>query len=250
MSAQPAAAPTSAPSSTSSTKPPVTLDPTTHLDPGAYVRGTHGITIGEHTLIHPRVQLVAVRGPLSISDRCIIAEKSIIGGPIVQNSTSTTSATGSTNFNNKPETTTTTTTANSGSVNDEESDPVKTTISSNVYIHANSTIHAGATIQEAAVVEPHVTVLSGVTVGAHSKICAGVTVDRDVEEWTVVYGNGSIQRRRRKVTRDQQQPQQEGEAVDTDVVETMRLKAMDKEREGTVAILRMAARAATLAKKK
>ncbi|KAG9793396.1 hypothetical protein ABEF93_002200 [Exophiala dermatitidis] len=248
MSAQPAAAaPTSAPSSTSSTKPPVTLDPTTHLDPGAYVRGSHGITIGEYTLIHPRVQLVAVRGPLSISDRCIIAEKSIIGGAIVQTSTtSTTSATTNSGTTNKPETATATV-ASSG---DEESDPVKTTIASNVYIHANSNIHAGATIQEAAVVEPHVTVLSGITVGAHSKVCAGVTVDRDVEEWTVVYGNGSIQRRRRKVTQNQQQQQQEGEAVDTDVVETMRLKAMDKEREGTVAILRMAARAATLAKKK
>jgi serine acetyltransferase len=126
-----------------------------------------------------------------------------------------------------------------------ESDPVKTTIHSNVYIHPNSHIRAGATIKNAALIEPHVTIFPGVTVGSHAKICAGVTVDRDVEDWAVVYGNGEVKRQRK----------QHGSTVGddeehADLVETMRLKSMDKEREATMAILKMAARTATLAKKK
>jgi serine acetyltransferase len=113
-----------------------------------------------------------------------------------------------------------------------------------VYIHANSHIHAGAVVKASVLIESHVTVLANVTIGDHCKICAGATVDRDVEEWTVVYGNGDMKRRRKKRTKV-------GNIVedDSEVVETLRLKAMDTEREGTVALFRAAARA-SLAKKK
>lgn len=124
---------------------------------------------------------------------------------------------------------------------DDERDPVKTTISSNVFIHASSHIHAGATIKDAVVIEPHVTVLAGVTVGSHAKICAGITVDRDVDDWTVVYGNGDVKRRRKR--------KDEG-GEDAELVENLRLKAMDKEREGTVTLFRLASRMASAAKKK
>ena len=99
---------------------------------------------------------------------------------------------------------------------------------------------------DAVLIESHVTILQGVKIGAHSKICAGVTVDRDVEDWTIVYGNGEMRRRRRR-------PGNGAEADGVgqlEVVEAVRLKALDKEREGTVAILKTAARLASLARKK
>ncbi|EXJ95272.1 hypothetical protein A1O1_00392 [Capronia coronata CBS 617.96] len=240
MSSQPASvAPqttASTTSSSSSARPPVTLGQTTHLDPGAYVRGSHGITIGEQTLIHPRAQLIATHGPLSIGDRCIISEKSIIGGPLESPSTLPPASGSGSSLLPAPQ--------KPVDQDNDESDPMKTTIYPNVYIHAYSRVHAGATIKEAAVVEAHVTIFAGVTVGSHAKICAGVTVDQDVDDWTVVYGNGDVKRQRT----NGQSP--DVGAQHMEVVEAMRLKAMDKEREGTVAILKMAARMATLAKKK
>jgi acetyltransferase-like isoleucine patch superfamily enzyme len=232
---------TSATASTSS-RPPITLGHNTHLDPGAYARGTHAISLADNILVHPRAQLVAVHGPLSIGDRCIISEKCIIGGP-VPSSTDTTaksssapSAVGS----NPP-----TPLLEQPGDGDDEHDPVKTTIGQNVYIHASSQVHAGAMIGDGVLVEPHVTILANITVNAHAKICAGVTVDRDVEKWSVVYGNGDIKRRRKK------QSPSAGERDDNvELVETLRLKTMDKEREGTVALFRTAARMAAALKKK
>jgi hypothetical protein len=66
-----------------------------------------------------------------------------------------------------------------------------------------------------------------------------------VEDWTVVCGNGDVKRRRRKHAK-------EGTGADdgAQLVEMLRLKAMDTEREGTVALFRAAARMASLAKKK
>ncbi|KIW44476.1 uncharacterized protein PV06_02942 [Exophiala oligosperma] len=230
-------------STTSVTRPPVTVGQTTHLDPGAYVRGTHAITLGEHILIHPRSQLIGVHGPLSIGDKCIISEKAIIGGP-VQTSSSTTDSSG-----RPPGGSAQPSPLIGQEVDDDNSDidPVKTTIGSNVFIHASSQIQAGATIKDGVLIEPHVTVLAGVTVGSHAKVCAGVTVDHDVDEWCVIYGKGNIKRRRKQTGSNAADDDAAGHA---EAVETMRLKAMDKEREGTTTILKMAARMATMAKKK
>ncbi|KAI1610540.1 trimeric LpxA-like protein [Exophiala viscosa] len=211
-----------APQSTSSSRPPVSLGQTTHLDPGAYVRGSHAITLGEHSLVHPRAHLVAIHGPISIGDGCIISEKCVIGGP-VQGSASP-------GLPQSPET------------EHNESDPSKTTIGANVYIQANAQIHAGATIQDAVLIEAHAVVLLGVTVGSHAKVCAGVTLERDLEDWAVVYGHGDVKRSRK--------PSADAGAEQADLVETVRLKAMDKEREGTAAILKLASRMASVAKKK
>ncbi|KAK7894794.1 hypothetical protein LTR67_005533 [Exophiala xenobiotica] len=237
MSTQPAHPPSQ---STSSSRPPVTLGQTTHLDPGAYVRGTHAITLGEHVLVHPRSHLIAVNGPLLIGENCIISEKSVVGGP-VQNSSVVDAASKPSSGSAQPSPLL----AHGDEGDDEDADPVKTTIGSNCFIHASSQIHAGATIKDAALIEPHVTVLAGITIGSHAKVCAGILVDRDVEDWAVVYGNGNVKRQRK-----QPRSSTDVEAEHAEVVETMRLKAMDKEREGTTAILKMAARVATMAKKK
>ena len=221
-----------------SSRPPITLGQNSHLDPGAYARGTHAITLGDNTLVHPRAQLIALHGPLSINDNCIISEKCIIGGPVPNTSTTDPGSKAAASASNPP------TPLLDQTGDDDERDPVKTMIGSNVHMHASSQVHAGATVRDSVLIEPHVTIFANVTIGAHAKICAGVSVDRDVEEWTVVYGNGDVKRRRKK--------QVKNSTIDddpADLVETLRLKAMDKEREGTVALFRTA-RTATLAKKK
>lgn len=242
--------------SASTSKPPVTLPPSTHLDSGAYVRGTHAITLGEHNLIHARAQLVAIHGPLIICDRCIISEKCVVGGPVpavpapAPSSSTTTTSTPTTNTaENKNQ---------DGDEDDDEPDPVKTFIGSSVYLSPGSHVHAGATIHDAVILESNVSVLRGVTVGAHSKICAGVTVDHDVDAWTVVLGNGDVHRPRRRRKRQRRHSDtgldgEEGKDEDEDsveMIESLRLKAMDKEREGTVMIYRATLRMAGLAKKK
>ncbi|OAP59105.1 hypothetical protein AYL99_06403 [Fonsecaea erecta] len=249
MSSQPSTAHAASQSvSALSSRPPVTLGQTTHLDPGAYVRGTHAITVGEYDLVHPRAQLVAVHGPLSIGDKCIISEKCIIGGPVrgsggvSSDPASKTSNAAAGSRSNQPSPF-----VNQGGADDaddEERDPMKTVIHDCVYLHPSSQVHAGATIREGVLIESHVTILANVTVGAHAKICAGVTVDRNVADWTVVYGNGDMKRRRKIRSADEEEEDQ------TELVEKLRLKAMDKEREGTVSLLRAAARMASMAKKK
>jgi len=206
-----------------SSKPPVELPSTTHLDPGAYVRGTDAITLGDHTLVHPRAQLISVHGPLSIGDHCIISEKAIIAGPIPSTSTSTTG--------HSPDPST----LDPGAPGqDQDQDRSQTTIHSHVHIHPSATIYHNTTINSHAVIESHATILPSVSVGAHSKICPGITVDHDVPDWTVVYGAGDQRRRR----------------PPDSVVEAARLKSMDKEREAATVILRNAARMASLARKK
>ena len=79
-------------------------------------------------------------------------------------------------------------------------------------------------------------VAKGVRVGEHAKVCPGCVVDRDVRDWEVVYGDGQMRRKRHRA---------EGEAY-----ETSRLRSLDKEREGTVATLRMTAVRGAMAKKK
>ncbi|KEF57524.1 uncharacterized protein A1O9_05441 [Exophiala aquamarina CBS 119918] len=259
MPPQPTGPPTTATTTTTTTtttstsKPPVTLPPSTHLDSGAYVRGTHAITLGEDNLIHARAQLIAIHGPLIVSDRCIISEKCIIGGPVPvpapPSSTTTADAKAS------PSLGPATTPKSTGDDDDdeEEPDPVKTLLGNSVYIHAGAHVHAGATIQDAVILEPNVSVLAGVTVGAHSKVCAGLTVERDVAPWTVVMGNGDVHRRRgrgKKAPRPRDAEDDDDDGGLTALVETMRLQAMDKEREGTVLMYRTALRVATLAKKK
>ena len=221
-------------------RPPVTLGSGTHLDPGAYVRGRHAITLGENILVHPRAQLVAIHGPLLIGDKTIISEKCVIGGPVPSNSTIDPAP--KLSGSNPPSPL-----LSQGADNDER-DPVKTVVEQNVYIHASSHLHAGATIQAGVLIESHVTILANVTIGTHAKICAGVTVDRNVEDWTVVYGNGDIKRQRQKGIK-----KGDDESDDALLVEMLRLKAVDAEREGSVALLRAmgkTAKTASLAKKK
>jgi dynactin-6 len=202
-------------------KPPTDIHPTAHLDPAAYVLGTHPISIAPQVLIHPRARLISTHGPLIIDTGTIITERCIVGGPapapapILDPSTT----------NPAPGLPLTAEDADDAADDDL---PLKTTLGSSVLLHPSCTIHAGATLQASCIIEPHATVLPSVTIGSHAKVCAGVTVDRDVADWEVVLGDG---KQRRKRTPDP-------------AYEDVRLRALERDREGTMGLLREAAKKA------
>ncbi len=111
---------------------------------------------------------------------------------------------------------------------------VETTIGQNVVLGASAEIHAGARLGDASWMEPRVVVKKGVAVGNHSKICAGCIVDRSVANWAVVWGDG----RQRRIR------------IGADEPERGRLKALEREREATVGLLKAAAAKATLGKRR
>jgi tetrahydrodipicolinate N-succinyltransferase len=114
------------------------------------------------------------------------------------------------------------------------------------------------------VIEPNAIVYPGVSIGSHTKICANVVVTRDVPDWSVVYGNGSLRRSRKPprvppVARQQSEDGREAAGTEgiedsllwkrVEEAEMIRVKGLDREREATTVILRNAARAAVAAKR-
>jgi carbonic anhydrase/acetyltransferase-like protein (isoleucine patch superfamily) len=197
--------------SSAAAKAPVEIHPTAHLDPGAYVRGTHPILLGPGVLVHPRAMLVSIHGPLIINDGTVIMEKCVVGGPVPD-----AKDTPSTSMNL-----------------DLDSDPIKTVIGTNVLVMAHAQIHAGATIDNSSTVESYATIAKTGTIGEHSKVCPGAFVADRVRNWEVVLG-GVNQRRTR---------------IPLEELEQARLKAMQKDREATITVLRTSARAPILRKK-
>lgn len=214
---------TTTPTPTQPSKPPVTLHPTAHLDPGAYVRGTHAITISSDVLIHPRAHLISLHGPLFIDSGTIINEKTLIGGPPLPTNPSDTTT------NQEP--------------------LLQTNIGPNVCIGAHAQIHAGATLNEACSIDAHAIIHHNVTIGAHAKIGAQCVVDRDVGDGEVVFNNGRQGQVRRKKARHVVAVAVVGEAGNGDVVDKARLKALEVDRQVTVGLLRAAARASVARKK-
>ena len=105
-----------------------------------------------------------------------------------------------------------------------------------VLLHAASTINAGASIGDFSIVEPQAVIAGGVKVGAHAKVCAGCVVERDVRDWEVVLGDGEVMIRRKR--------------VEVQEYEDVRLKALGRDREGMVGLLRAAQRRALVGRKK
>ncbi|ETN37732.1 uncharacterized protein HMPREF1541_07355 [Cyphellophora europaea CBS 101466] len=267
----------SAPSTSAATssRPPVTLPPTTHLDPGAYIRGTHPITFGEHNLVHPRALLTTTTHPLHIGSNNIISEKATIGGSPTSNTTT-----------NPPAANAHTTTSISSPDPNPSASPslsqpstphlpppsspsiftAPTTLHSHVHIHPHAQISHSTTLHSYALVEPHAIIHPGITIGAHSKICANVNVTADVPEWTVVYGEGNQRRSRRPPNTTYTTASQENQGAGDEKnpsggdsgrgpwkrieeAEAVRIRGTDKEREATSILLRNAARAAVAAKR-
>lgn len=113
-------------------------------------------------------------------------------------------------------------------------EPLRTVIGENVHLSASAEIEAGTCLEDACLIESRAMIKKGVKVGKHSKVCAGCVVDRDVGEWVVVWGDGEARRMRKGA----------------EVPEMGRLKALEREREATVGLLRAAAARATLGKRR
>ncbi len=198
-------------------EPPVTLPASAHLDPGAYVRGSNPITLGNKTLIHPRAHLLSTHAPLMVGDGCIVSEKAVVGGPL-------------------PTTTSTDSKGDAAKSSDDGELKKATVIENRVRIDPHAQIYHSAIILEGALIESHATILPAAVIGRHGKICAGVTIREGmkVPDYTVVWGNGEQRRRRH---------------AEGDLAEEGRLKAFEKEREATIAILRSAAIKASQARR-
>jgi len=212
-------------SQSSHSKPPVSLHGSTHLDPAAYVRGTHPIALGHDVLIHPRAQLSSTHGSLDVGDGCVVSEKAVLGG---------TAPASSSDHKHYREETVDSNTGDRLEADLASPESSKTIVGKSVHIHSHASILSSSTIGSYTVLEAHSTILPHVTIGSHCKICAGVTVTRNVPDWTVVFGDGNQRRMR----------------VDAEVTEKLRLNTMDRGREATTAILRHAAAKAQMAPRK
>ncbi|EGP88808.1 uncharacterized protein MYCGRDRAFT_38720 [Zymoseptoria tritici IPO323] len=59
-------------------KPPTTLHPTTTISPLAVLTGTHPVTLGENTILHPYSITTSTTGPITLGRNCTLAEMSVI----------------------------------------------------------------------------------------------------------------------------------------------------------------------------
>lgn len=150
-------------------KPRLEIHPTAHLDPQAYVMGTHTITLGPEVVVHPRARLISAHGPLIIGAATVISERCIVGG-----------------LSPDPKEPPSPTLAKS----------IRTVVGQSVMIHASAEIEAGTFLDDYCLIEPRVVIMKGVNIGKHCKVCAGCTVDRTVAAWLVVCGDGQTRRMR------------------------------------------------------
>jgi dynactin-6 len=60
-------------------KPPVHFAPAIVIADNAALIGTNLISVGLHTVVHPRSRLNSTYGPITIGSNCIISERSQIG---------------------------------------------------------------------------------------------------------------------------------------------------------------------------
>jgi dynactin-6 len=60
-------------------KPPTSLASTLVIADNASLTGTHLITLGSNTVVHPRTKLTSAFAPIKIGSGCIISERSTVG---------------------------------------------------------------------------------------------------------------------------------------------------------------------------
>lgn len=230
-------------------KAPLKADASATIADTAIFQGTYPVTIGAGTIVHPRARFYAFQGPISVGDGCTISEKAIIGaapGTLASASSSApvssrTSPSSSTGPSPTSSSTNITLPTTGIQVPGEE---LPTRISYFVTIGPHSTILPGANVHSAATIESLVTIGRYADVGAHSKICSGCQIPAhgSVPEWTVVYGSGVGQRRKRARAAREPAPavvaaaQVAGIAVpatapEGKIIEDARLMVLQKERE-------------------
>ncbi|KAL4892698.1 trimeric LpxA-like protein [Aspergillus ambiguus] len=207
------------PSPSPTPRAPVTAHPTATIAETTVFHGTHPISIGAGTVVHPRARIYSYEGPVIIGDDCIISEKATIG---VAPTPTSASLRGSSSAS---------TTA----------DGIPIRLASAVSVGPSTTILPGAHLHAAVSVDALATIHRRVSVGAHSKICAGCEIAENtaIREWMVVWGvpgsiNGLGQRRRVRAKGVMTSPTataQGLQSLEGKVVEDARLMALRKERE-------------------
>ena len=60
-------------------KPPTSLSSTCVVSDTASLSGTHLITILGNAIIHPRAKIVAIYGPVTIGEGCVVCERGSVG---------------------------------------------------------------------------------------------------------------------------------------------------------------------------
>lgn len=232
---------TTQPRSSSSTpsRAPLKADSSATISDTAVFQGTHPITIGAGTVIHPRARFYSYSGPIIIGDACIISEKVVIGASPDTDMKSGTSTPASSS-SSLPDTNNIT---QDGSEGQPGSDST-IRISYFVTIAPLATILPGSQIHSSATIDSRVTIHPYADVGSHARICSGCEVPRGgkVGEWVVVWGSRAGQWRRRAreskspcsaVVRAAQVAQMSvpGSAPEGKLIEDARLMVLQKERE-------------------
>jgi dynactin-6 len=60
-------------------KPPTSLASSLAIAEQASLTGTHLVTLGSNTVVHPRARFNSTYGPITVGSNCIICERSSIG---------------------------------------------------------------------------------------------------------------------------------------------------------------------------
>lgn len=220
---------------------PLKADPSATIADTAVFQGTHPITIGPGTVIHPRARFYSYEGPITIGDGCIISEKAVIGAA-PESASKERSASSSRTASPSPSTPTDDTTQTIRTPAPEQGLPIR--ISYFVTIGPLSSILPGSHIHSAAAIDSLATIHRNAEVGSHAKICAGCVVPQNgrVAEWTVVWGSGIGQRRARargarppcsavRVAARAAQVPVPGSAPEGKLIEDARLMVLVRERE-------------------
>ncbi|THC90904.1 hypothetical protein EYZ11_009643 [Aspergillus tanneri] len=129
--------------------------PTATIAETAIFQGTHAVSIGAGTVIHPRTRIYSFSGPVIIDEACIIGEKSVIGVAAPPSS----SGEGS---------------SNGAKLDSVEGIPIR--FSSSVTVGPTVTILPGVRVHSGASIEALATIKDRVSIGAHARICAGLGV--------------------------------------------------------------------------
>ncbi|KAF3490527.1 transferase hexapeptide domain-containing protein [Arthroderma uncinatum] len=222
-------------------RPPLNVHPAATISETAYFQGTHPISVGAGTVIHPRAKLLSFKGPVSIGEGCIIGEKSVIGGPVASNSGLSTPTT--------PSATATAAPLDFAAGLDPSSSPspgkTVTIIENSVSIGPLATISAGSHIHSAAAIESSAFLGKDVKVGRHAKVCTSCSIPEGdtIEDWTVIWGDGKaggglgnkLKRRKRAAGKGDDDRNLHG--MNGGLVETGRLVALNRERESLTRLI-------------
>ena len=59
--------------------PPTTIHPTAVVSNAASFKGTQPVSVGADSIVQPRAKLNSTHGPVTVGERCIIAERAVLG---------------------------------------------------------------------------------------------------------------------------------------------------------------------------